>query len=596
MEYHVSLSGSDSNRGSCSAPFKSISRAAHAAQPGDEITVHEGTYRERVNPPRGGLSDADRIVYQAAQGEHPEIKGSEVVKAWVKVRGDTWTAVLPNSFFGGFNPYGDLLHGDWFLPEGREHHSGAVYLNGDWLLEAATLEDVLRPASTAPLWFAKVDDANTTIWAQFRDADPNEELVEINVRQAVFYPEKPGMNYVTVRGFKLRHAATPWAPPTAEQIGLVGTHWSKGWVIECNEISHSRCAGVTLGKYGDEFDNRSESAEAYNRTIERALANGWKRELVGNHIVRNNRISHCEQAGIAGSLGAVFSVISDNHIHDIHVQRLFAGSEQAGIKIHAAIDVEISRNHIHSAFRGIWLDWMAQGTRLSRNVLHDNTVEDLYVEVNHGPYLADNNLFLSQVSLKSRSQGGAFAHNLFAGEVVTPGYEDRVTPFHKPHSTEVAGLHDNPCGDDRYYSNVFVGHSGLAAYDGAALPVWMDGNVFLRGAVASRHEADPLVVPRLDVGHRFVEQDDGLVLEVDMDAAWTSGRQRMLVTTSLLNSTAIGHLRYENADGTPVSIHQDYFGKGRDENDPVPGPFERRGSGRVMVHLGRDPTARPAID
>ena len=44
----------------------------------------------------------------------------------------------------------------------------------------------------------------------------------------------------------------------------------------------------------------------------------------------------------------------------------------AGIKIHAAIDTEISRNHIYRTCRGIWLDWMAQGTRVTGNLLHDN--------------------------------------------------------------------------------------------------------------------------------------------------------------------------------------------------------------------------------
>ena len=33
------------------------SAAARLVQPGDVITVHEGVYRERVNPPRGGASD-----------------------------------------------------------------------------------------------------------------------------------------------------------------------------------------------------------------------------------------------------------------------------------------------------------------------------------------------------------------------------------------------------------------------------------------------------------------------------------------------------------------------------------------------------------
>ncbi|MHC4687709.1 MAG: DUF1565 domain-containing protein, partial [Planctomycetota bacterium] len=60
-EYHVSVNGSDKNDGSASKPYKTISAAAQVAQPGDVITVHKGTYRERVTPPRGGESDAKRI-------------------------------------------------------------------------------------------------------------------------------------------------------------------------------------------------------------------------------------------------------------------------------------------------------------------------------------------------------------------------------------------------------------------------------------------------------------------------------------------------------------------------------------------------------
>ena len=121
------------------------------------------------------------------------------------------------------------------------------------------------------------------------------------------------------------HAATPWAPPTAEQIGLIGTNWSKGWIIENNVIRYSICSGIALGKYGDEWDNTSpDSAEGYVDTIERALKNGWNKETIGSHIVRNNHISHCEQTGIVGSLGCAFSTITGNNIHDIHVRRLFS--------------------------------------------------------------------------------------------------------------------------------------------------------------------------------------------------------------------------------------------------------------------------------
>src|SRR6185369_196819 len=108
------------------APLRNIQHAAELAQPGDVITVHQGVYRERINPPRGGTTPGTRIVYRAAPGEKVEIKGSELVKGWVKVQPDTWKVVLTNALFGNFNPFGDLIRGDWFDPRGRQHHTGAV--------------------------------------------------------------------------------------------------------------------------------------------------------------------------------------------------------------------------------------------------------------------------------------------------------------------------------------------------------------------------------------------------------------------------------------------------------------------------------------
>ncbi len=583
-EYHVSIRGDDQNEGSSSKPFRTISAAAEIAQPGDIITIHGGIYRERITPPRGGESDTKRIVYRAADGEKVIIKGSEVIDGWQNVQGDTWKVSIPNSFFGDFNPYSDLIHGDWFRSRGRNHHTGAVYLNGHWLTEAAKLEDVLKPIGDTPLWFGEVDKTSTNIWAQFNGVNPNETQVEINVRRAVFYPEKTGINYITVRGFTMEHAATPWAPPTAEQIGLIGTHWSKGWIIEDNVVRYSVCTGITLGKHGDEFDNTSQnSAEGYVKTIERATARGWSKENIGHHIVRNNHISHCEQAGIVGSMGAAFCTVTGNTIHDIHVRRLFDGAEMAGIKFHGAIDTVISRNHIYRTCLGIWLDWMSQGTRVTGNLLHDNR-RDLFVEVNHGPFLVDNNIFLSAEMLRVNSQGGAYVHNLIAGSVSVEHTEGRLTPYHKAHSTEVADLHGNPSGDDRYYNNIFVGHNGLAPYDRATLPVFMAGNVFVKGAKPSKHESSPLVQPDADPGIKLVEESDGMYLKITVDKGWTQ-KQRQLVTTALLGRAKIPNLAYEQADGSPLRIDTDYFGAKRSGTNPSAGPFERSDEGALVLKV-----------
>jgi hypothetical protein len=444
----------------------------------------------------------------------------------------------------------------------------------------------MKPVGKKALWFGQVDATNTTIWAQFKGVNPNENLVEINVRRTVFYPDKPGRNYISVRGFTMRQAATPWAPPTAEQIGLIGTHWSKGWIIESNTISHSICSGIALGKYGDKWDNRAGSAEGYVGTIHRALSNGWNKANIGGHIVRDNTISHCEQTGIVGSLGCSYSSVIGNTIHDIHVRKLFGGAEMAGIKFHGAIDVEISRNHISrtQGHGAIWLDWMAQGTRVSRNLFHDNNM-DLFVEVNHGPFLVDNNLFLSAWSLSNWSQGGAYVHNLIAGKVRISPFDSRQTPFLEAHSTTVAGLHDNPTGDDRYYSNIFVKPARLSVYDETKVSPQMGGNVFLAGAVPSRHEKAPILRADYKPAIKVVEQANGVILQIRFDKDWSLGENRPLVTKDLLGTVIIPKLQYENADGSPVCIDVDYFGKVRNAVNPTPGPFEVPGDGLLEIKV-----------
>jgi len=555
-EYQVSLKASGPEDGSATHPFRTISAAARIAQSGDTITVHEGIYRERVTPPRGGESDARRIVYQAAPSETVSIRGSEVIRGWKLFMPGVWKAVIPNSLFGKYNPYNDLIAGDWFNDKGRPHHTGEVYLNGKSLWETNLMERVLNPEGPAGTWFAEVDANYTYIYANFRGSDPNRELVEINVRDACFYPDQPGRNYITVRGFRMSHAATQWAAPTAEQIGLIGTHWSRGWIIENNVISDSKSSGITLGKdraTGHNVwtkDPSKDGAIHYNEVIERALKAGWSRENTGSHIVRNNVIRDCEQAGIAGSLGAVFSLIENNHIYNIWVKRQFAGAEIGGIKLHGAIDVVIRGNRVHNAGRGLWLDWMAQGTRVTGNLFYDNTTDDVFVEVNHGPFVVDNNVFLSKISVQDWSEGGAFVHNLIGGRIVVRQELKRSTPWHLAHSTALGGLSNIKGGDHRFFNNLFVGGGeDLTMYRDRETPVVSRGNAAVAG----------------------VELREDGVLVVRGAAGEIATR---IVTGSLLGKTAVSGLPFDNADGSPVRIDQDYLGQPRGES-PTPGPFEK---------------------
>lgn len=614
-EYHVSVHGNDRNDGSALEPFRTISQAAQAAMPGDTITVHGGIYREQITPPRGGDSDLKRIVYQAGPGEKVEIKGSEIIKGWKRLEHDTWVVKIPNTFFGEFNPYSDLIRGDWFSPQpaDRKYHTGAVYLNGDWLMEAAVQEEVMCPADEKNLlWWGEVDSTTTTIWAQFKNTDPNKETIEINVRQTVFYPDKPFINFITIRGFTMQHAATNWAPPTAEQTGLIGTHWSRGWVIEDNVIQYSKCVGIALGKYGDKWDNnQTESAEGYNGTIRRALAFGWNKGTIGGHLVRNNTIAFCEQAGVVGSMGCAFSTVQGNIIHDIHVRRLFTGAEMAGIKFHGAVDVQIVNNHIYRTCLAVWLDWMAQGAQVKNNLLHDNS-RDVFLEVNHGPILVSNNILLSEKNLLMNSSGVAFVHNLFGGKTDVIDYDARLTPYHRPHSTFVEALHDNPGGDVRFFNNLFVEGGNISQYSKALLPVTFEGNVYTKGAVTIEGSKDgqkfgemnsqaqkqlkkyreqsateTLSIVDKDAGARvnLLQNEGNVYLEITVDRKWLTGQSRNLVSSELLGHAIIPDLPFRNADDSPLVFDTDYSGGKRNPQSPSPGPFEFRNSGKQRLKV-----------
>ena len=493
MIYYVNANAPKEGNGLNETPFRSINDAAKIALPGDEIIVAPGIYREYVNPVHAGEENA-RIIYRSAEPLGAVITGSESLGGWIKVKGNVWTARVNNGIFGTYNPYIQKVEGDWyFSPVVR--HTGSVYLNDLAMYECSSIKEcqagkpdphAWNQEEAKYLWYSEQEGEETVFYANFHGKDPNREKVEISVRRNCFMPDQTGIGYITVSGFVITKAATTWAPPAAYQDGMIGPHWSKGWIIEDCEISNSRCCGISLGKYLDPendmyfFRKKVKSPTQMERdAVCRGQYHGWLKEKVGSHIIRRCNIHHCEQTGIVGRMGGVFSIIEDCHIHHICNSQQLGGAETAGIKLHAGIDVTIRRNHIHNCIMGVWLDWEAQGARISQNLLHDNWrpegleqargamfSTDIFIEVGHGPTLIDNNVLMSPVSITIPSEGIACVHNLILGgfslinsgvdSIVNGQREPRYTPYHIRHRTEVAGFMTILHGDDRIYNNLFI--------------------------------------------------------------------------------------------------------------------------------------------
>lgn len=641
--YHVAKTGCDCSCGSADQPFASISKAAAVALPGDSIIVHAGVYREEVKPERGGRAPSCRIVYAAAPGEKAVIKGSEIIKGWSAVPGkpQVWKVELDNSFFGDFNPYTEILAGDWLIaPYPYRLHLGEVYLNGQALYEVQSVDEVAAPqvktvsegnpgwyspgvnepipdqARTLLQWCTRQQDGKTVIYANFGDKDPNVEEVEINVRNTCFSPAHPGCNYLTLRGFEICQAATQWAPPTGVQRGMVDTFWSKGWIIEHCVLHDAKTSAISIGKEYSTGDNESthfKRKPGYQTQMEavfKALKRGWSRELIGSHRIVHNTIHDCGQNAVVGHLGCIFSEIAWNKIYNIATKYEFFGYEIAGIKLHAAIDVQIHHNEIRNCALGTWLDWQAQGTRVSCNVYHHN-FRDLMIEVTHGPCIVDNNIFASAYNFDNVAQGTALIHNLFAGYTRRIPVLDRATPYHLPHSTDVAGVALVYSGDDRVCNNIFAGgdlstaatevaHFGTAHYDGHPAsfeeynelslatgnddheafnrlkePVCIDGNAYLEGAPHFARE-EHFSTSTCPAQCSVQREADGLYLNITLDPEFFTG-ERQLIETALLGEVRITECAWEAPDGQPIVFDRDLCGALRTR--VTAGPLEALHSG-----------------
>ena len=252
-------------------PFATISKAAAVARPGDTVIVHDGVYREQVDPAHRGISDLERITYRAADGEHPVIKGSERIDTWGARPRRRMARHPAEHVLRRLQPVSraDLRrlaeHPGTTASTSRSIWATSISTAGRSTKSptprslttrrcAPTVVDnalqVVRPVDdpdqTRYVWYCEVDEhaGETTIWANFHGADPNVELVEINVRRSCFFPSRTHIDYISVIGFEMAQAACPWAPPTAPQIGMVGPNWARGWVIADNHLHDAKCSAV----------------------------------------------------------------------------------------------------------------------------------------------------------------------------------------------------------------------------------------------------------------------------------------------------------------------------------------------------------------
>lgn len=552
--HHVSKDGSDSNPGNQPSPFLTISKAAEIAMPGDTITVGAGSYREWVRPMRGGYSEDNRITYQAAPGEDVRIMGSEPTKGWTQETNGLWKVNLPDTFFGDFNPFNRSIRhpqyveadesGDgWgWLRYGRWCHLGDVYLKGEGLSEKQTPEEVDEDSLT---WHVSYANGITTILANFGRIDPNESEVEINVRPFAFYPDTAGLGYITFRGFTVMNVATHWAPPTVPQPGAIGANGGHHWIIEDNIVLYSKTVAISIGIPTGAADEDSS----------------------GHHIIRNNVLMRCGQAGTTGQWWADHSQIVGNHIEGINYREEFGGWETAGIKHHAADSLIVRDNFIRDirtadpeigAAHGIWNDWRNTNWRVSSNIVLEAESFPILVEANWGgPNLYENNIFVGGEIATFSSRGDAWVHNLFIDNDhrwINQDWSNRP-----------------PIGNLRWFNNIFL--SGSMTPDVDADSLLFEGNAYLGGAAKHYQDESASLYP-LAVEGTIIPTDHGVLLHMKLDED--------------LVRNYVSLITPENLDlpfSFDATVNDDFFGEERHSDKNVPGPFATLTKGESEVRI-----------
>lgn len=484
---------SDDNPGTADRPWKTISRAAEALEPGDRVIVREGVYREWVRPARGGTGPKRMITYQAAPGEEVVIRGSErLAGPWKPSphaakgkQGQAWAVDLPGELFDGHNPFAQTNLG----PEQADPKSGynwtarwagkppftlaqgLVFQDGRRLRQVAGAEDAAGRPGT--YW---VEPGGRRLHVRpFGDKDPNDAAIEVTTRPFAFAPARTGLGFIRCEGFAVEYVANCFPIP---QRGAISTRQGHHWIIANNTVRQVNALGLDFGRRPT-FLPRAEPPDT-------PAPSG------AGHIVRGNRFHDCGICSMQG-LGLFGCLVEGNFSSGCGWQRVEHYMETGGIKLHYVKHSLVRRNVVQGTIDapGIWIDHSNANTRLTQNIVVGARCRNwggIFFEASYRANMIDHNIVWDcrpNAFYQHDCEGLIVANNLFgncprlpvlmrcnAGRVVDIETNRRAAC----RENRVAGnvFHafgrgpELPARENESDYNVFVGPPGTKAFDLAA--------------------------------------------------------------------------------------------------------------------------------
>ena len=102
----------------------------------------------------------------------------------------------------------------------------------------------------------------------------------------------------------------------------------------------------------------------------------------------------------------------------------------------------------------------------------------------------------------------------------------------------------------------------------------MKGNLFLKNAKSlKKYEKNPQHDYAADIRFNIDKNINEYFLNINLNKDWSGNKKRSVVDTKILGKTKITKQFFEDRNGEKITINNDYHGKLRNQNNPMPGPF-----------------------
>lgn len=326
---------------------RTISQAAAMAQPGDEVILHAGTYRESVVIEKSGTAQMP-ITFRADRGAQVIISGADLITKWDKLP----TTNGENQFVAEW-PHRFLTWSKEGTHPGDDEHKligrvEQVFINGYALQQVLERSQLARNTFFVDLEARKlyVQSSNNApdVGGPIRSAP----RVEAGVRPMLW--ESRG-DYVRVRGLRFRYA------PNQAQAGMASFKGRFNTVEDCVfEWSNS---------IGARFEGQDTSVRrctfADNGQMGWAATHAHRLRMSDSLTTRNN------------------------------LKNFGRGWEAGGDKIVLSRDVLIEKSRfIENRGIGIWFDIGNENPTVANCLIADNEDAGIFYEISYGLHARDN--------------------------------------------------------------------------------------------------------------------------------------------------------------------------------------------------------------